>query len=60
MLEYISDGSPWRGEIINDVRHPLDIESKWTEAELTAIGLRIRAKAERAAPSLANIKTRAI
>jgi len=42
MLEFIDTSEPWQGERISDVRHPKDIETKWSAEELTAIGLRVR------------------
>jgi hypothetical protein len=39
MLVYISTKERWHGEPIDDVRHPRDIEIKWTAEELAAIGL---------------------
>lgn len=36
----------WKGEPINEVRHPLNIEMKWTEEQLNAIGLYIPAEAD--------------
>lgn len=30
---------PWNGELIGDIRHPLNIEQLWTADELAAIGL---------------------
>ncbi len=41
-LEYVSNSTPWTGEAINGVKHPRDIEQKWTAEELAAIGLRVR------------------
>lgn len=38
-LQYISSGERWRGERIEGIAYPLSIETKWTEAELAAIGL---------------------
>jgi hypothetical protein len=29
----------WKGEAIGDIRHPLDIGTKWTSEELAAVGL---------------------
>ncbi len=42
MLEYIETQAAWKGEPINDVRHPRDIETKWTANELAAVGLRVK------------------
>jgi hypothetical protein len=36
----------WIGQDIDDVRHPLDIETKWTAEELAAIGLYAPARDE--------------
>jgi hypothetical protein len=30
---------PWRGEAIDDIRYPLNIEAQWTEEALARIGL---------------------
>ena len=58
MLEYISDGSPWNGEAIGDVRHPPDIERKWSAADLAAIGLRERVPLPPAPPDLETERAR--
>lgn len=42
MLEYIGTGETWDGARINGVSHSLDIETKWSEADLSSIGLRVR------------------
>ena len=34
---------PWRGEPLNDITHPLNIEDVWTDGELAAVGL-VKAK----------------
>lgn len=43
MLHYKNEdntrGAAWRGEAIGGVIHPRDIEAKWADVELTAIGL---------------------
>jgi hypothetical protein len=39
MLVYTGTNDIWTGEPINNVRHPLNIEQLWTDAELNAIGL---------------------
>lgn len=39
MLIHSNDRTPWAGEAIGGIRHPSDIEEKWTAAELAAIGL---------------------
>lgn len=42
MILYLKtdDGySPWAGEPIDDVRHPLSIETTWSAEDLSAIGL---------------------
>lgn len=31
--------TPWQGEPINNIRHPLTIESQWTADELASVGL---------------------
>lgn len=31
----------WNGELINDVRYPMNIESVWSAADLASIGLYI-------------------
>lgn len=38
-LESTDGFTPWAGEAIDDVRHPLIIESVWSGEELAAIGL---------------------
>lgn len=38
-LETPSGFQPWAGEAIDEVRHPLDIESLWPDADLAAIAL---------------------
>jgi hypothetical protein len=42
MTLYMMDGDtrvPWKGEPIEGISHPRDIERKWSESELLAIGL---------------------
>jgi hypothetical protein len=39
MLVRLATLRPWAGERIDDVAHPLDIETLWSVAELAAIGL---------------------
>lgn len=42
MLYYeneIGDFTPWRGEAINGVFHPLNIERLWSDAELSSVNL---------------------
>lgn len=41
MLAYQSGGvyRPWTGEALAGVRHPLNIEQLWTDAQLAAVGL---------------------
>lgn len=42
MLVYSSNKNQvWKGEPINGIRHPKDIESKWSSSELLEIGLEI-------------------
>lgn len=41
MLQYINSGEIWQGEVIDGLRHPKDIETKWTIEELQAIGLKV-------------------
>jgi hypothetical protein len=38
-LETLEGFSPWKGEPINGILHPRDIEQKWTASELAAVGL---------------------
>lgn len=38
-LVHLDSLKDWKGEAIGGVRHPLDIEQKWTDAELKAVGL---------------------
>lgn len=42
MLEFISNSEAWTGQKIGGVSHPRSIETKWSDAELAAIGLRKR------------------
>lgn len=39
MLIYSETQERWRGEPINGIRHPRNIEKLWSDAELAAIGL---------------------
>lgn len=41
MLRFIASGLTWHGEEIDGVRHPRDIEQKWSAADLEAIGLEV-------------------
>ena len=38
-LRYIATQQIWDGAAINDIRHPRNIATKWTDEELAAIGL---------------------
>ena len=38
-VRYIATQQIWDGEAINDVRHPRNIATRWTDEELAAIGL---------------------
>jgi hypothetical protein len=39
MLIYVETRQPWRGERIDGIRHPPNIESLWIDEKLRAIGL---------------------
>lgn len=39
MLRFKETETPWTGERINGIAYPRSIATKWTEAELAAIGL---------------------
>lgn len=39
MLLYVKTNAEWLGEAIDGVRHPLNIESLWSDSELALIGL---------------------
>jgi len=39
MLIYIDKLTPWGGEAIDGIQHPLNIEQFWTDDELATIGL---------------------
>lgn len=41
MLVYSNTKEPWKGERIDDISHPRNIEKLWSKAELTSIGLEI-------------------
>lgn len=41
MLCDIETGEIWSGEVIDSLRHPLNIETLWSAPELAAIGLKI-------------------
>lgn len=41
MLRHIESGVIWNGEAINGIRHPRDIETKWSAEELAFIGLEV-------------------
>jgi hypothetical protein len=60
MLEHIKDGKPWYGEVIDDVRHPLNIENLWTADELAKIGLRVRPPTPKKELTLDQAKARAV
>lgn len=60
MLEFIGDNSLWQGEAIGGIKHPKDIERKWTTDELAQIGLRIRPAPPKKEPTLDEAKAQAI
>lgn len=41
MIAHRKDGTiaPWHGEAVNGIKHPLNIEQLWSDAELLAAGL---------------------
>lgn len=38
MLKIVASGKEWRGEVVNGVRHPSNIEALWTDADLAVAG----------------------
>jgi hypothetical protein len=53
MLWFKDTKEIWRGEAIGEIRHPVDIEQKWTKAQLAKVGLEVKppeTKTQREAP----------
>ena len=59
-LTFLASGKTWNGELIEGLRHPLNIETIWSAPELAAVGLTRPDPLDPPLPSLAEVKEQKI